>query len=353
MTDAPLAAPRRSRRRTTLKVWTVLLLILVGLACFALLVDLDRRREQAGWNAVREKVYFLKWSIGVSDRPTYDAIAARFTPDNPPATQPHSEGVTFRATFDGRTFGPQFEGWTVTMTFLDNRTGPAPWNLLLADDRQAHGRLLYLTARPPRTYRSTPTPLWYHVQTGRRVAIAVAAIAWAAAAMLLFVAGPWRRAVAQVCVAAALVAATAWLLDPRYDWARWGDDRVLKLIAAGMGFSLLMVVLPTRRRRVGHARCTKCGYDLTGNESGICPECGTVTLAFLDTQRHAESARLALPLASVPLVYGPEPDAFVVVDDVAEDGDNPTYGESVPNSDEESPGEFGTAGHELSATGPA
>jgi hypothetical protein len=28
-----------------------------------------------------------------------------------------------------------------------------------------------------------------------------------------------------------------------------------------------------RRRRMG--RCRKCGYDLTGNVSGRCPECGT------------------------------------------------------------------------------
>ena len=27
-----------------------------------------------------------------------------------------------------------------------------------------------------------------------------------------------------------------------------------------------------RRRRKG--RCLKCGYDLTGNVSGVCPECG-------------------------------------------------------------------------------
>ena len=27
-----------------------------------------------------------------------------------------------------------------------------------------------------------------------------------------------------------------------------------------------------RRRRSGE--CTNCGYDLTGNESGVCPECG-------------------------------------------------------------------------------
>ena len=29
----------------------------------------------------------------------------------------------------------------------------------------------------------------------------------------------------------------------------------------------------SHRRRLG--LCINCGYDLTGNESGICPECGT------------------------------------------------------------------------------
>ena len=33
---------------------------------------------------------------------------------------------------------------------------------------------------------------------------------------------------------------------------------------------------PLRRfRRRKRNRCLKCGYDLTGNASGICPECGT------------------------------------------------------------------------------
>ena len=33
---------------------------------------------------------------------------------------------------------------------------------------------------------------------------------------------------------------------------------------------------PLRRwRRKKRGQCLKCGYDLTGNESGVCPECGT------------------------------------------------------------------------------
>ncbi len=31
----------------------------------------------------------------------------------------------------------------------------------------------------------------------------------------------------------------------------------------------------SRRRRRREGWCVKCGYDLTGNESGKCPECGT------------------------------------------------------------------------------
>ncbi len=36
---------------------------------------------------------------------------------------------------------------------------------------------------------------------------------------------------------------------------------------------VLFGVLRRRRRRSGN-RCVPCGYDLTGNESGRCPECG-------------------------------------------------------------------------------
>ena len=48
---------------------------------------------------------------------------------------------------------------------------------------------------------------------------------------------------------------------------------------------LLLAVYPTislirgplrRRRRRGKGLCLKCGYDLTGNVSGVCSECGQV-----------------------------------------------------------------------------
>jgi hypothetical protein len=32
------------------------------------------------------------------------------------------------------------------------------------------------------------------------------------------------------------------------------------------------------REKLQPGKCRKCGYDLTGNQSGLCPECGTPTL---------------------------------------------------------------------------
>ena len=49
--------------------------------------------------------------------------------------------------------------------------------------------------------------------------------------------------------------------------------------------SLALLVLITfqlwrRARRHPPGRCQECAYDLTGNVSGVCPECGTKIEAF-------------------------------------------------------------------------
>jgi len=42
-----------------------------------------------------------------------------------------------------------------------------------------------------------------------------------------------------------------------------------------LSFTIPTYILWRRDRRHPKGHCQKCGYDLTGNESGICPECGS------------------------------------------------------------------------------
>lgn len=50
------------------------------------------------------------------------------------------------------------------------------------------------------------------------------------------------------------------------------------LVAGTVAIGMELVTLRMERRRISRHRprpCPRCRYDLTGNVSGICPECGT------------------------------------------------------------------------------
>jgi hypothetical protein len=80
----------------------------------------------------------------------------------------------------------------------------------------------------------------------------------------------WRRRLSQLC----------WL--PQADWVT-NASGAWTTVWVPIWTPLLLVALPTAflwwrdRRRIPPDHCQKCGYNLTGNVSGICPECGTPT----------------------------------------------------------------------------
>ncbi len=51
---------------------------------------------------------------------------------------------------------------------------------------------------------------------------------------------------------------------------------LIALISGALpAFLLRRFIARLRRHRFGEKECSRCGYDLTGNISGTCPECGT------------------------------------------------------------------------------
>jgi len=66
------------------------------------------------------------------------------------------------------------------------------------------------------------------------------------------------------------------------------------LVVVPLWMSLGLVGVPTvvlwwrDRRRIPPGHCRKCGYNLTGNVSGVCPECGT---AVAETRGRGDTAR--------------------------------------------------------------
>jgi hypothetical protein len=84
--------------------------------------------------------------------------------------------------------------------------------------------------------------LWHHACTGASGGLVLG---------LLSTHNPTRAGVAAVAV---MGVAGAMLLC----WQWWSEVRPGRMYV----------------RRCALGQCTRCGYDLTGNVSGVCPECG-------------------------------------------------------------------------------
>jgi hypothetical protein len=149
--------------------------------------------------------------------------------------------------------------------------------------------------------------------TGLRVTAAIGVAISALLAAMLLASFVWtvewnvRRPTCDAWLADGALALTWWrpspglILDARgfyisrhtggYQPIRWVQTRATGAeisVAVPLWLPLLLstvvTALPLRRppRATLRGRCSTCGYDLTGNTSGRCPECGTAVEADTD-----------------------------------------------------------------------
>ena len=95
------------------------------------------------------------------------------------------------------------------------------------------------------------------------------------------------RVVAVVlCLVPATVSVVSSYTGLLFGWNGTGRVSMLVpwwLIPLGLAYPLWILVrhvhrTETRRVRRRLGLCRDCGYNLTGNESGVCPECGTAVV---------------------------------------------------------------------------
>ncbi len=164
------------------------------------------------------------------------------------------------------------------------------------------GRFFATTGPHPLSGAPADTPLWMPWRTRWQTIALSLVIIWMLLVPIVLILWRYRRALAQIMLALAILCAACSSLDSR-------SDRPLAIefcqpffwaAAVMAALSILVGAWPNaQRRRSPYPLCHKCGYNLTGNVSGVCPECGTPIPAVV----HANIAERLAAMDTPP----PEP----------------------------------------------
>ena len=131
--------------------------------------------------------------------------------------------------------------------------------------------------RPP----LKPSRLFVVVEELRRAWLSIGPLVWLVLLIATLVLWwRWRRAARVSADALSLVALTCflgWLLAPNYTLTLKGmlsNDNLFWGVCMLIASLVIRRMARKRAESVPPGHCPTCGYDLRGNTSGVCPECG-------------------------------------------------------------------------------
>jgi hypothetical protein len=269
----PSPADRRSLRVRFL-VWFSVLVLLVFFSVFQVRINLEYQRL----SKLRQDAYEYQYQKN---------RRAEFTADFAFANAHRGQQPTVRdaelTLNGGQPFPTTQEGSETVLVYTDpNTRGQAL--LGFKDDKW----LDVSTAHP--SFASMNLGWIGSVNVARRITYMLGYIVWLFLLVMLMIDlrnSPWKRhtPMAIDVLMMGILATTLALLGPSplralFDWfqddaAAWGM-LIIPISAIALGFAIY------RSRKPAGAKaphCKRCGYNLTGNQSGVCPECGRTVKA--------------------------------------------------------------------------
>lgn len=286
------APPAASARRATWKWWIAFVALLLVYCAVQWGLEAACRREAA--RHIQDDTMARKLESRIRfDYPSHDLIPQMEADLNGGRPLPRQRielpfGWFDRVIVNGSAIDPRAAGWLVQIDY--SATPASFWTHIRALPPPSRSRFLERIGSPE---------VQHGIGQFRKLVLILCASIWTIVIAPALVAGPFRRELGQVATAAAILALFAWAGDPdRPTFAALPAFNWIFYAAMG-GFlvGLIAMIYPARRLQRRADRCATCNYDLTGNLSGTCPECGQPTPAELRRRRDAALAPLADAIA--------------------------------------------------------
>lgn len=146
----------------------------------------------------------------------------------------------------------------------------------------------------PLPFVNEPVRFWIPGEQIRKVVGMLAPLAWLVCVVGAYKERLLRRRLVQLALGAALISLASGWLEPPVG-VRDAGFRVPQGVYVGLAQVLLTLpaIALLFRKQADTGKCPQCRYDLTGNQSGICPECGQATPAELRRRRREKAAEFA------------------------------------------------------------